>query len=96
MRLSKHKRRSLPLMNMTPMIDVVFLLLIFFMTVSQVSKLNRENVDLPRLKGAEDQRPTILTINVTQEGRTIVSGNPLSTARLAAMSWPSWATTPTS
>ena len=85
MRLSKHKRRTIPLMNMTPMIDVVFLLLVFFMTVSQVSKLNRESLELPKLKGAEDQRPTVLTINVTREGRIVVSGNTLSTARLAGM-----------
>ena len=66
------------MMSMTPMIDVVFLLLIFFMTVSQVSKLNRENLELPRLKGSEDQRPAILTINVTQEGRIVVSGRTYS------------------
>jgi len=85
MRLSKHKRRTLPLMNMTPMIDVVFLLLVFFMTVSQVSKLNRAHLELPKLKGAEDQRPTVLTINITREGRIIVSGNAMSAARLGQM-----------
>ena len=44
---------------MTPMIDVTFLLLIFFMTVSQVSKLNREQLELPRQQGTEEQQPTI-------------------------------------
>ena len=70
---------------MTPMIDIVFLLIIFFMTVSQVSKINRENVELPKLAGAEDQRPTILTVNVTREGRIIVSGNTLSPPALVAV-----------
>ena len=51
MRLSKHRRAGVPLMNMTPMIDVVFLLLIFFMTVSQVSQINRERLRLPKEKG---------------------------------------------
>ena len=38
-------------MNMTPMIDIVFLLIIFFMTVSQVSEVNRERLDLPQAEG---------------------------------------------
>ena len=44
-----------PQLNLTPMIDVVFLLLIFFMTVSQVSKINKERLDLPQQQGAEEQ-----------------------------------------
>lgn len=67
-------------MNMTPMIDIVFLLIIFFMTVSQVSELNRERLELPRQAGSEDQQPAVLTININQAGDTIVGGTfyPLS------------------
>ena len=85
MRLSKHKRSTRAAMNMTPMIDIVFLLIIFFMTVTQVSKINREQVELPKLKGAEDQKPTTLTVNVDREGEIVVSGNPVTTARLLAI-----------
>ena len=53
MRLSKRHNPGLQ-MNMTPMIDVTFLLLIFFMTVSQVSAVNKEQLELPQLKGSED------------------------------------------
>ena len=59
MRLCKRRRPTKVAMNMTPMIDVTFLLLIFFMTVSQVSKLNREQLELPRQQGTEEQQPTI-------------------------------------
>jgi biopolymer transport protein ExbD len=61
-------------MNMTPMIDVVFLLLIFFMTVSQVSELNRERLELPRQKGSDDQKPAVLTININRSGELILGG----------------------
>ena len=57
MRLSKRRRSTKAAMNMTPMIDVAFLLMIFFMTVSQVSKLNREQLELPRQQGTEEQEP---------------------------------------
>lgn len=85
MRLSKHKRRTTAEMNMTPMIDIVFLLIIFFMTVTQVSEINKERVELPELKGSEDQRPAVLTVNVDQDGQIIVSGNVYSTAELVAI-----------
>jgi biopolymer transport protein ExbD len=72
-------------MNMTPMIDIVFLLIIFFMTVTQVSEVNRERLELPQLQGAEDQKPTTLTVNVDQAGEIIVSGNQIEIPRLLAI-----------
>ena len=57
MRLSKRRRDTLAIMDMTPMIDIVFLLLIFFMTVSQVSEINKIQLSLPKLEGSDDQRP---------------------------------------
>ena len=74
MRLSKRRRPTKVAMNMTPMIDVTFLLLIFFMTVSQVSKLNREQLELPRQQGTEEQKPSIMTVNINQAGQLIVGG----------------------
>jgi biopolymer transport protein ExbD len=85
MRLSKRKRDTRADMNMTPMIDIVFLLIIFFMTVTQVSEVNRERLELPQLQGAEDQKPTTLTVNVDQAGEIIVSGNQIEIPRLLAI-----------
>jgi biopolymer transport protein ExbD len=70
---------------MTPMIDVTFLLLIFFMTVTQVSEINKERLELPKQKGSEDQEPVELIVNITQEGDVIVSGERITVARLAAI-----------
>jgi len=85
MRLSKHKRKTLPEMNMTPMIDIVFLLIIFFMTISQVSEINKERLDLARQKGSEEQRESSIIINVTQAGDVVVSGNTVSMKKLVMM-----------
>ena len=85
MRLSKHKRNTRAEINMTPMIDIVFLLIIFFMTVTQVSEINRERLELPQLQGAEDQKPTTLIVNVDQAGDIIVSGNQIKIPRLLAI-----------
>ena len=85
MQLTKHRRAATSRMNMTPMIDVVFLLLIFFMTVTQVSEVNRERLELPQQKGVEDQKPAELIINVMEDGRIIVSGSTISMPRLVAI-----------
>ena len=85
MRLTKRRRKTRPEMDMTPMIDIVFLLIIFFMTVTQVSKLNKERLELPQLKGSEDQKPSVLTVNVTEPGDLIVSGQAYSIGELISL-----------
>ena len=84
MRLSKRRHSTTAAMNMTPMIDVVFQLLIFFMTVNQVSKANKEQLELPKLKGTQDQIAATVTINVDAAGDVIVSGNRWSVAELVS------------
>ncbi|PQO32442.1 biopolymer transporter ExbD [Bremerella cremea] len=83
MRLSKKRVQHTKGMDITPMIDIVFLLLIFFITVSQVSETNREKLELPELKGAEDQKKTSLVVNVRQDGQIVVAGNEIEVADVA-------------
>ena len=85
MRLTKRHYTRTPELNMTPMIDVVFQLLIFFMTCSQVASVNLERLDLPKLKGSEDQARTTVTVNVTRDGVLRVSGRTVTTAGLIDM-----------
>ncbi len=62
-------------MNMTPMIDIVFLLIIFFMTVSQITQSLDEPINLPNV--GPDGRPleTVrVTINLSASGTKIVAG----------------------
>ncbi len=85
MRLTRRRRTTRPSMNMTPMIDIVFLLIIFFMTVTQVSEVNKELLNLPKLAGSEDQRPTVLTINVTESGDVRISGQSIDFPTLVSL-----------
>jgi len=58
--------------NMTPMIDVVFLLIIFFMIVSQVVTSEAELVQLPRptkSQAGEFRGPRKLTISMVGDGQ---------------------------
>ena len=51
----KNSRSSARAVNidMTPMIDIVFQLLIFFLVTSQMAEQTRTELDLPREKGEE-------------------------------------------
>ena len=50
---ARQRRRSVAV-DITPMIDVVFLLIIFFMTTAQFAQLTKAEVDLPQAKLAID------------------------------------------
>jgi biopolymer transport protein ExbD len=84
MRLARIHRTKLEI-NMTPMIDVTFLLLIFFMMVNQISKQNKEEIPLPTVKGTQDQSEGTLTINIDLAGQMIVSSQKVSMSELVGL-----------
>lgn len=74
MRLRKARRAFGCEINIAPLIDVVFLLIIFFMTVAQISKVEVEKIEVPPVESAgKDQKPVTLTINVLEDGQIIIS-----------------------
>ncbi len=82
MRLTKRRRPPGIGFDMTPMIDVVFLLIIFFMTVSQQTILDAPPVELPQLAGSVDQEPTMVTLNILPNDSMLLSGQPIELAAL--------------
>jgi biopolymer transport protein ExbD len=74
--------------NMTPVIDVVFLLLIFFLVASQFSKEERDiGTRLPQVVEA---RPLAsgnrqIIVNVNQRGEYIVAGQRYNVQQLAGL-----------
>ena len=72
--------------NMTPMIDVVFLLIIFFLVSSHLAQReNRIPVELPRaLSGQQDIPVEIprLTLTVRADGSLWLAGRPTDASRL--------------
>ncbi len=73
-------------LDITPMIDVVFLLIIFFMTTAQFARLTRANLDLPKETGEEQrQRSAGLVINVSADGQYIVEEQAVTLERVLGM-----------
>ena len=65
-------------MDMTPMIDCVFLLLIFFVLVIDLSQKDLEDLILPKAEHAEpdDSPPDVRPIiNIMQDGTVMYKGN---------------------
>jgi biopolymer transport protein ExbD len=73
--------------NMMPLIDVVFLLLIFFLIASRFEQEERElKVNLPEVAEAQPLSMTReLVVNITPEGKYIVARQEYSEAQLAAL-----------
>ncbi len=63
--------------NLTPLIDVVFLLLIFFMVSTTFTRETRLEVELPEAEGEVQQEPpdNVIEILVDEEGTYAVNGN---------------------
>src|SRR5262245_40296912 len=63
----KKKRRIGIAIDMTPMVDVAFLLLIFFMTTTQFQPPERDKIDLPKSSSeAKSPESDVITIQVTK------------------------------
>lgn len=61
------------------MIDIVFLLIIFFMTVSQITRTVDHPVELPSVtEGTSESKTATVTINLNEKGAVIVAGKELS------------------
>ena len=83
MRLSKHRSGSAIGFNMTPMIDIVFLLIIFFMTVSQITRATDHPLPLPRVTDGDMKAVTAtVTINLSEQGEIYLGGNRLPLERV--------------
>lgn len=74
MNLSKHESEEMQ-MDMTPMIDVVFLLIIFFMLITDMTQQDLEVLTLPKAKTAVADEPDPKefrpVINIRQTGEMI-------------------------
>ena len=79
--------QELGIPNMMPLIDVVFLLLIFFLMASNFEEQEREvKVSLPEVVEAQPLAMTQdLVINITPEGKYVVAQQEYSEEQLAAL-----------
>ena len=85
MRFNNAKQSRPMQLNMTSMIDIVFLLIIFFMIVSQISETNKEQIELPALSAELEQQSAKVTVNINADSEVIVSGESIGINQLQAM-----------
>lgn len=88
MAIQLNKGRALGLLDLTPMIDMVFNLLLYFMVVSSFAQAERDmKVLLP--DGSEampmTSKPTEVFISIDEHGRYFVRGRELTERELADM-----------
>ena len=77
MRLIRHKREAVDV-NLTPLIDVVFLLLIFFMVSTTFTKETRLTLQLPEAQSEEVAvDPKMIEVVVGAEGQYAINGRSL-------------------
>jgi biopolymer transport protein ExbD len=81
-----------PTLNLTPMIDIVFLLIIFFMVGTKFTELERKiGLRVPEVtdRGALSAAPERRVVNVYRDGTVTLDQQPVTlgelTARLAAV-----------
>lgn len=82
------QRREEPEVNLTPLIDVVFLLLLFFMLSTTFNRESQLSVDLPEASAEPSQAPEqALEITVSQQGdyfigdQKVVNNDPVTLRR---------------
>ena len=87
MRFVRRNRSRAPQLALTSMLDVIFLLLCFFVTVSVFSQWESEiSIKLPTASTAEepDRLPGEIIVNLSKEGKVMVNGATLGLVDLQA------------
>lgn len=71
-----YRARISPTLDLTPMVDVVFLLIIFFMVSTTFITLESGlPVDLPQATSAEGQPEGLPTVTIDAQGRLFLAGS---------------------
>ncbi|MHC5023442.1 MAG: ExbD/TolR family protein [Planctomycetota bacterium] len=63
--------------DITPMVDIVFLLIIFFMTAAQFARITRAELELPVEQGEQDETSDEagLIVNIDAQGRILLGSD---------------------
>ncbi len=82
----KTHQDDMPAINLTPMIDIVFQLIIFFMVGARFTELEKQvDLSVPQVAGAAQLPPTPekRVINVFRDGRLELNRQPITLEALA-------------
>ena len=78
----KRKKRSKIVINITSLIDVIFLLLIFFLLTSTFSDQPGLKIQLPRAFSSQPREVEDLVISITRGGEVYINQKPVERSRL--------------
>lgn len=82
----RHSSKEAPDVNLTPLIDVVFLLLIFFMVSTTFSRDSELGIELPEAtQEPQEAQPNTIEIGIDPQGRYYVNGRRLVNTQLATV-----------
>ena len=80
------KRREEPDVNLTPLIDVVFLLLIFFMVSTTFERETEISIELPEASGKQVEAPRqLVEITIDNKGRYFVNQEEVINTRIETL-----------
>lgn len=84
MRLGRAQHASEASFDLTPMIDVVFLLIIFFTLTAQFSAISLAPLDLPKERGEEHgaKKPLTMFVDIKADGSLSAGGVAMSAGEL--------------
>ncbi len=87
MNIRPHRHKRSVLVDMTPLIDVVFLLLIFFMVSTTFDRQSQLKVDLPEASATaeEAQEPDLIEVVVDSKGHFYLDDQELVTHDVATL-----------
>jgi len=91
------KGTALSTLSLTPLIDIVFLLLIFFLVATRFAEEERElDVQLPDASEAKPltSKPRELFINIDERGRYYVTGKMVTLSELHPILQKAWVNNP--
>lgn len=81
--LRRHRRASSAVVDLTPLIDVVFQLLIFFLLTATFQNNAAFKVKLPKAKNKDvSQEPKALVVTLSADGRFAMDGHTVDEAEL--------------
>jgi biopolymer transport protein ExbD len=80
-----HQTHSSADINMGPLIDMVFILLIFFVVTTNFNRQTGVDVTKPKAQTAVSQGQKTLLIGITREGTIHIHGRQISIDRLKAL-----------
>ncbi len=83
-RYSRHRRTKAVDINMAPLIDMVFILLIFFLVTTSFVRESGVDVQRPKAKSAVTKEKINLIIGVTRDGIIYIENHPVDIRSIRA------------